>query len=168
MATSTKQLAANRNNALKSTGPRTEEGKRQTSLNALSHGLTAKSYLLPFEEEAEFNALVENLYHTLMPQNVIEETFAQNIALAAWKIRRIEKAEQAAFSIAIKQIVSQEGTGDPQERQILSQAVYLTHPDSEKFHRYATAIKNDFFKAVKNFQIYRITQKHLDDYKVTQ
>ena len=43
------QLAANRRNAQKSTGPRTAEGKKRASLNALKHGMTAKTVVLPHE-----------------------------------------------------------------------------------------------------------------------
>ena len=49
----TKRLTANRRNALKSTGPKTEEGKARASLNALKHGLRASSLALPHLENAE-------------------------------------------------------------------------------------------------------------------
>ena len=48
-----KMLAANRANALKSTGPRSLAGKMRSSRNALSHGLTAKQPVLPGECSAE-------------------------------------------------------------------------------------------------------------------
>ena len=41
--TSLRQLEANQRNALRSTGPRTEEGKRQARANAFRHGLTAET-----------------------------------------------------------------------------------------------------------------------------
>ena len=41
------QIKANRENAKKSTGPRTEEGKQRVSLNALKHGLLARDAVLP-------------------------------------------------------------------------------------------------------------------------
>ena len=44
------QLAANRANATHSTGPRTEEGQKRSSLNAMKHGLTGRTVLLPREK----------------------------------------------------------------------------------------------------------------------
>ena len=49
-----KQIQANRNNATKSTGPRTGEGKARVSQNALKHGLLARDAVLPDEDPAEF------------------------------------------------------------------------------------------------------------------
>ncbi len=43
---SEKQLAANRRNAQKSTGPRTAEGKTRVSMNAMKHGLSAACHLV--------------------------------------------------------------------------------------------------------------------------
>src|SRR3954470_22299673 len=42
----------NRDNARKSTGPRTEVGKRSASMNSFKHGLCAKSIALPTEDAA--------------------------------------------------------------------------------------------------------------------
>jgi hypothetical protein len=44
------QIAANRANAQKSTGPRTAEGKAASRLNALKHGLDAESLIIPGED----------------------------------------------------------------------------------------------------------------------
>lgn len=46
--TSLKQRAANRRNALRSTGPRTKDGQRRVSMNALKHGLTAPIEATPW------------------------------------------------------------------------------------------------------------------------
>ena len=57
--TSPKRIAANRRNAAQSTAPRTPEGKRRASLNALKHGLRAETLVLPGEDPAELAQLTD-------------------------------------------------------------------------------------------------------------
>jgi hypothetical protein len=52
--TSWRQFQANRLNALKSTGPRTEEGKRISRRNALRHGLTAETVIDGLEDIEDY------------------------------------------------------------------------------------------------------------------
>lgn len=58
--TSDKKKESNRRNALKSTGPRTPEGKDAVRLNALKHGLLSRETLLPGEDEEALNAWCES------------------------------------------------------------------------------------------------------------
>ena len=53
--TSFRQFEANRRNALRSTGPKTEEGKRQARLNAVRHGLTAETVIGSLEDAEDYN-----------------------------------------------------------------------------------------------------------------
>ena len=55
--TTEKQIAANRENAKKSTGPRTADGKRKSRRNAVRHGLTAETVIDVLEEAADYEAL---------------------------------------------------------------------------------------------------------------
>jgi hypothetical protein len=57
--TSDRKAEANRRNALKSTGPKTPEGKAAVRLNALKHGLLSQEILLPGEDEEALNAWCE-------------------------------------------------------------------------------------------------------------
>ena len=54
-----KQIAANRLNAQKSTGPKTPEGRAAVRLNAIKHGLTAQSLVLPGENPEDFDELFQ-------------------------------------------------------------------------------------------------------------
>jgi hypothetical protein len=60
--TSLRQTEANRRNALKSTGPRTLEGKRASRRNALRHGFTAQTVIEPLEDPAEYEARGRHSY----------------------------------------------------------------------------------------------------------
>ena len=62
MTTSTltsKRAEASRHNALKSTGPRTPEGKKRSKFNALKHGLSAKTLVLPGEDPLAFQGRID-------------------------------------------------------------------------------------------------------------
>jgi hypothetical protein len=54
--TTLKQIAANRRNAAKSTGPTTEEGKQRSRCNALRHGLTAETVICTLEHVEDYRA----------------------------------------------------------------------------------------------------------------
>ena len=65
--TSEKKTQANRQNALKSTGPKTPEGKDAVRLNAMMHGLLCQEVLLPGEDEEALRELSEHLWTELKP-----------------------------------------------------------------------------------------------------
>ena len=91
--TDSARAAANRLNALKSTGPRTAEGKAKSALNALKHGLTSQSPLLPTEDPADYNLFSEGYLEELDPQSVEQCTLAQQLILTSWKLNRIPQIE---------------------------------------------------------------------------
>jgi len=66
---SQEQLAANRANAAHSCGPKTEEGKKRSSLNATRHGLTARAVVLPREDQNEYLAFSKKIIDDLDPGN---------------------------------------------------------------------------------------------------
>ena len=90
---STRQIAANRRNALTSTGPRTERGKAIVGRNALGHGLTARQILVPGESEDELEGLVQRLIAELQPQGELEQQLVERVAACLWRQRRIYRIE---------------------------------------------------------------------------
>jgi hypothetical protein len=87
------QLAANRQNAQLSTGPKTPEGKAASSQNALTHGLYASAPLLPSENPSDFQALLQSLHHELHPAGPLQSQLVHRIASLLWKLRRVAPAE---------------------------------------------------------------------------
>lgn len=72
MMTSERKRMANRENARRSTGPRTPEGKRSASQNAVTHGLLSREVLFPDEEEGPLNGLRAELTAELAPVGPVE------------------------------------------------------------------------------------------------
>lgn len=94
-----KQIAANRRNALRSTGPRTSEGKARSSKNALGHGLTAaKHIVLEGEDPEEFIALRDALFNDFEPQTRLEVDCLNRIAVTIWRLRRVPEFEAALIT----------------------------------------------------------------------
>jgi len=92
---SEKQVAANRENAKKSTGPRTAEGKARCSGNAIKHGLTAKDRVVLDQECAEqFEAMRLCLLEEMQIGSAVEKLLLEDMAAAAWRLRRIARIEK--------------------------------------------------------------------------
>jgi len=96
--TSTKQIEANRRNSLKSTGPRTPEGKAAASLNNLRHGLRARTVVLPGEKSEEFHQLCDDLEAEWSPQSSTEHFYVEQMAVSQWKLSRVELAEKSILA----------------------------------------------------------------------
>ena len=96
--TSDKQAEANRRNALKSTGPKTPEGKDAVRLNAVKHGLLAQDILLPGEDEAALKALGERMRTELQPVGELESLLVERIIAAQWRLRRLGRVETGIFA----------------------------------------------------------------------
>lgn len=92
------QIAANRRNAAKSTGPTSARGKEMAAQNALRHGLRAER-LVCFDEKVEdFAAALEALRTALAPADEFEEQLVERVALCAWRLRRASQVEAEMFN----------------------------------------------------------------------
>ena len=97
---SVKQLAANRANAKKSTGPITEAGKLNTRYNAVKHGLTGHTILRTAEQDVAFDSYRARLYPDLAPASAIEHDFAERIIYDSWRVHRASTIEANLFALA--------------------------------------------------------------------
>ena len=95
--TSARKAEANRQNAQKSTGPKTPEGKAAVSLNALKHGLLSNEILLPGEDEEALRELDERLRGELQPDGVVEVLLVDRVTSLLWRLRRLGRVESGIF-----------------------------------------------------------------------
>ena len=102
---SQRQIDANRLNAQKSTGPSTPEGRAAASLNSLKYGLYAETLILPGEDPAAFEALVDRLDAEYQPATPTEEAFVSQIAMATWRRARIQRMEVAYYKTEHKALI---------------------------------------------------------------
>lgn len=99
MSTTEQRLAANRANALHSTGPVTVGGKATASRNATRHGLLSAKLLLDDEDPSEFQAMAADLWRSLNPLGALEGALVERIAVTLWRQRRLVQAETANLAL---------------------------------------------------------------------
>src|SRR5260370_14349874 len=73
------RAAINRANAQKSTGPRTETGKQRSKLNALRHGLTGQTVVLPAEDHSAYQCHSQSFLHEYQPKGATETQLVQSL-----------------------------------------------------------------------------------------
>jgi hypothetical protein len=99
--TTIKQIEANRLNALKSTGPRTEEGKRRSRCNAIRHGLTAQTVIVGLEDPQDYESFEATIIADYDP--AVERELVLRLASVLWRLRRATGIETALFQSAANQ-----------------------------------------------------------------
>jgi hypothetical protein len=91
---SKKQIEANRRNAMRSTGPKSESGKANSRRNALKHGFSAE-VLVPEEGRAAFESAMARWTREAGPDNVVEEHLIRRAAVASVTLDRIDQARES-------------------------------------------------------------------------
>ncbi|HET7842083.1 MAG TPA: hypothetical protein VFM21_10780, partial [Terriglobia bacterium] len=103
---SERKIAANRSNALKSTGPRTPAGKARSRLNALKHGRFAQRAraMMLGEDPRENKALLDELLEACRPANAAERMLVEDIAALRLQRRRSDRAQAAKQACAVERL----------------------------------------------------------------
>ncbi len=106
------QIKANRQNAKRSTGPTSIQGKLKVSQNAITHGIFAVSPLLPHENAKEFETLTQEIRNVYPVVDAIAADLVERIVLAVWRKRRLRVAEAARLQISMTpEIIAEEISG---------------------------------------------------------
>ncbi len=87
-------------NAQHSTGPKTPEGKKKSSLNALRHGLTGQIVVMPNDDLAAYRSHVKSFADECDPQGAIEANLVQALADASWRLNRAAALEANLLTLA--------------------------------------------------------------------
>jgi hypothetical protein len=97
---------------LKSTGPRTPEGKSRSSRDAVSSGLFSKRDFVRPEETAEHTEIRDTLWAELHPATLLEKIQTAEIVSATWRLRRC-----AALGEALESAIDPEPAADSERAQ---------------------------------------------------
>jgi hypothetical protein len=147
-----RQIAANRLNAQKSTGPKTPEGRAAIRLNSLTHGLTAQTLVLPGESEEDFGALLASLAAEHDPATSTEHALVTQLAMATWRLRRLYHQEAGFYAYKLKFL---EGVRDGEK---LDNALGLglvancSQDTLSMFNRQEARLERTFYKALHELE----------------
>jgi hypothetical protein len=97
--TSLKRIEANRRNSLKSTGPKTDAGKRSSRRNAVRHGLTSETVIGALEDAEDYKAFEATITADYDAQSAVERELVLRLASLLWRLRRATTIETGLFGI---------------------------------------------------------------------
>ncbi len=133
------RAAVNKANAQKSTGPRTEAGKQRSSLNALRHGLTGQTVVLPSEDHSAYQRHSHAFLDEYRPKGATEIQLVQSLLDTSWQLNRAAAVETNLFSLGITESEDH---------------IRASHPDAETALAMALAYR-EHNRAFANIGIYR-------------
>src|SRR5262249_7064200 len=96
--TSMRRIEANRQNAQRSTGPKTATGKARVAQNAITHGLLSEQALLPDEDPEALEALAEAVRAAWKPEGAQEDLLVDWMIQTLWRPRRLGDVEPGIFA----------------------------------------------------------------------
>jgi len=103
--TSPRKIESNRRNSKKSTGPKTEKGKKMVSKNAIRHGFFSKFLLIQHpdgkESQGEYNGFYAEVREHFQPVDFLEELWTEKISVWSWRLRRLIRCESGQISRAL-------------------------------------------------------------------
>ena len=135
MAASAIQIETNRANAQHSTGPRTDDGKQRSSLNAVRHGLTGQIIVMPHEDMQAYLAHCQNYSEEWKPSGTTEVHIVQSIADTQWRLHRAHAHQLTTDAM------------DPEQLDEIERTKAL-----DRISRYASRIQRDLQSSIKLLQ----------------
>ena len=151
------QVTANRANARKSTGPRSEKGKAKVAQNAVSHGLFSRRIIQLGDDPKEFDALHDAFYARFKPADSIEAIFVDRMILASWKMARLQRAEAIDVELWAEDLARVEKRMEPAERKchdidIAGNVISSNFQRHERFSRHQFALERSMDKSLSELR----------------
>ena len=121
------QLNARRKNAQLSTGPRTPEGRKRSSLNAFRHGLTGQIVVHTPEDQEAFKKHCDGIREALAPVGALELDLAQAIAEDRWRLNRARALENSIFALGQTEHVPDDSDNPDVDAALAQGRTWITH-----------------------------------------
>jgi hypothetical protein len=143
-----KQFAANRQNAQKSTGPKTPEGRAAVRLNGVKHGLTAETLVLKGESQADFTDLLNSYEAEHAPTTPSEEALVVQLAMATWRLRRLYHQEAGFYDCQLQSLVGMQKDFKLDDAGRLGHAAAWSESTLTLFNRQEGRLERSFYRAL--------------------
>ena len=160
MPASDARIAANRRNAVLSTGPKTEAGKEKSRANSLKHGLTGAGVVMPEADAIEVERRAMAYAVELNASGSVGEALARRAALNSVRMERAADQQLVAMTRRIREVeaefVAPEGVDPAQAAKLRSEAVRFAMFDPSKeatlARKYENAAERAFFRSLKELR----------------
>ncbi len=147
-----KQFEANRQNAQKSTGPKTPEGRAAVRLNGVKHGLTAETIVLKGESQADFTNLLESFEAEHDPVTPTEEALVVQLAMATWRLRRLYHQEAGFYTCQLQSLKGMQKDLNLDDAGRMGHAAGWSESTLGLFNRQEGRLERTFYRALHELQ----------------
>jgi hypothetical protein len=142
------QNDANRENAKKSTGPKTKEGKSESSKNATTHGLTASYDVICTESQADFDKHHDEMFEDFNPIGPMQKRLADRIVSLSWRLKRAEQLHNQIIDAELEY----KGTDHELALGRIAVSDFANCRVLDKFIMYERRIENSLYKTMKELK----------------
>jgi hypothetical protein len=145
--------AANAANAQLSTGPRTPEGKERSKRNSLRHGLATDAVLMPWEDKAAYEVLLQDYTALYRPCGEVECELLQRVVDCFWRLLRADRVHDAFLCDREKSI--REASNGELSGEAALVSLFTDPAQMRKLSlnmRYSSAAQRAFTKAMQDFE----------------
>jgi len=174
------QIKANQQNAEKSTGPQTAEGKAVVSQNAVKHGLFAAKAVISGEDPADYELYRDKYLAELAPAGMLESVLAERIVSLSWRLQRAERIQNEVFDDMIGRKVTNNPARRERECYYINQGIYRGDPRMnlddlplgriatsdwsngrvlERLMLYERRIENSLYKTINRLKQYQVIRQ---------
>jgi hypothetical protein len=153
---SDRQLEANRRNAALG-GPKTDEGRAAVRFNAVKHGATADTLVLPGEDAEAVKHLREDLLDEYQPATPTEHLLLEEFVRSSWRLLRMRRIENQMWTghiigLRLRKNLSRDVDQDAADRAVAATLAETPASEMANYFRYERMTTRNFYKALEKLE----------------
>ena len=156
--TTDRKAETNRENAQKSTGPKSPAGKATSSKNRLSHGLCSQDLLVGNETADDFDLFLASIRKAYQPATEEEKILTDQVAQSLWRYNRALRVESEVIA---ETMTNEYNRPKPTPSMMIEFALAERILPVERVNRYVVSFERSYLRAVKLLQLTQKTRRAL-------